>query len=355
MEVLELMKEALSKRASDLHFTVASPPVMRIDGELVRVNDQGLTHDDLVVLVGQVLDAKQIALLDKAGEIDISYSVKGYGRFRVNVYRQRGSYAMALRVVNLNIPTFEELGLPESLHELARRPRGLVLVTGPTGSGKSTTLAAMVGQINRERNCHIITLEDPIEYLHHHGKSIVNQREINSDTHSFGNGLRSALREDPDVILVGEMRDLETISIAITAAETGHLVFSTLHTMGAANTIDRIIDVFPPYQQQQVRVQLAAVMEGIISQQLIPKSSGAGRVGAFEVMLANNAIRNLTREGKTHQIMTSIQTGQKMGMQTMDSALVDLFRRGIITEESVLTRCVDLEQVKKDIRVLRGY
>ncbi len=355
MDVLALMKEALSHKASDLHFTVASPPIMRIDGELIRIGETLLSHVDLIELSKQVLSAEQMVQLDTVGEIDLSYSVKGYGRFRVNVYRQRGSYAIALRVVNLTIPTYEELGLPDSLRELARKPRGLILVTGPTGSGKSTTLAAMIGQINHERNCHIITLEDPIEYLHQHGKSIVNQREVNSDTHTFGNGLRAALREDPDVILVGEMRDLETISTAITAAETGHLVFSTLHTMGAANTIDRIIDVFPPYQQQQIRVQLAAVIEGIISQQLIAKAGESGRVGAFEVMLASSAIRNLTREGKTHQIMTSIQTGHKMGMQTMDFALVDLFRRGLISEESVLTRCVDVEQVKKDIRGLRGY
>ncbi len=354
MDVLAMMKEALSQRASDLHFTVASPPIMRIDGQLVRISETALTHDNMIMLTKQVLTDGQLEDLERVGEIDLSYSVKGYGRFRVNVYKQRGSYAIALRVVNLTIPTFEELGLPSSLLELSRKPRGLILVTGPTGSGKSTTLAAMIGQINQERSCHIITLEDPIEYLHQHGKSIINQREINSDTRNFENGLRSALREDPDVILVGEMRDLETISIAITAAETGHLVLSTLHTMGAANTIDRIIDVFPPYQQQQIRVQLAAVMEGIISQQLIHKHNGPGRVGAFEVMLATNAIRNLTREGKTHQIQTSIQTGLKLGMQTMDYALIELYRRGIISEESVLSRAVDVEQVKKDIRVMRG-
>jgi len=355
MDIRQMMMESLGKKASDLHLTVGSPPVMRIDGELMRVGEALLTNEDLGALVRQVLTEGQLAYVDRVGEVDLSYSVKGFGRFRLNVYKQRGSYAMALRVVNLSIPTYEELGLPESLRELARKPRGLVLVTGPTGSGKSTTLAAMIGQINRERNCHIITLEDPIEYLHHHKRAVVNQREINSDTETFGNGLRAALREDPDVILVGEMRDLETISIAITAAETGHLVLSTLHTMGAANTIDRIVDVFPPYQQQQIRVQLAAVIEGIISQQLLPKVDGKGRVGAFEVMLANNAIRNLTREGKTHQILTSIQTGQKLGMQTMDYALVDLYRRGTISEETVMNRCVDIEQVRKDIRALRGF
>lgn len=355
MDILVLMKEALSKRASDLHFVVKSPPIMRIDGELVKVSDKPLTREDSLDLAKQVLNEAQMKQFEELGEMDLSYSVQGYGRFRVNVFKQRGSISIALRVVNPDIPTFDELGLPSSLKDLARKPRGLVLVTGPTGSGKSTTLAAMIGLINQERNCHIITLEDPIEYLHHHGKSIVNQREVNSDTQSFGNGLRAALREDPDVILVGEMRDLETIAIAITAAETGHLVFSTLHTMGAANTIDRIIDVFPPHQQQQIRVQLGSVIEGIVSQQLIAKHNDVGRVAAFEVMLASNAIRNLTREGKTHQIQTSIQTGQKSGMQTMDASLVDLFRRGLISEESVMTRCVDAEQVKKDIRVLRGY
>lgn len=355
MDILSLMKEALAKRASDLHFTVKSPPIMRIDGELIKISDTPLTREDTIDLAKQVLTEEQMKQFEELGELDLSYSVQGYGRFRVNAFKQRGSISIALRVVNPDIPTFEELGLPTSLKDLARKPRGLILVTGPTGSGKSTTLAAMIGLINQERNCHIITLEDPIEYLHQHNKSIINQREVNSDTKSFGNGLRAALREDPDVILVGEMRDLETIAIAITAAETGHLVLSTLHTMGAANTIDRIIDVFPPYQQQQIRVQLGAVIEGIVSQQLIAKHNAPGRVAAFEVMLASNAIRNLTREGKTHQIQTSIQTGQKMGMQTMDASLVDLLRRGLISEESVLTRCVDIEQVKKDIRVLRGY
>ena len=243
----------------------------------------------------------------------------------------------------------DELGLPPIVADLARKQRGLILVTGPTGSGKSTTLAAMINLINSERSCHIITLEDPIEYLHKHKKSMVNQREIGNDTKSFSNGLRAALREDPDVILVGEMRDLDTISIAVTAAETGHLVLSTVHTMGAANTIDRVIDIFPPYQQQQVRIQLAAVLNGIISQQLISKDGTKGRVGAFEIMTTTNAIRNLIREGKTHQIQSNLQTGLKFGMQTMDNALLDLFHSGTISRESVLIYCYDYDYVKGQI------
>ena len=256
---------------------------------------------------------------------------------------------MALRIIPLEIPTMQQLGLPSVLSDLTRLPRGLILVTGPTGSGKSTTLATMIDQINRERNVHILTLEDPIEYLHRHQKSIVNQREIGSDSQSFSNALRGALRQDPDVILVGEMRDLDTISIAITAAETGHLVLSTLHTLGAAKTIDRIIDVFPPYQQQQVRVQLASVIQAVISQQLLPKADGKGRVAAHEIMIATPAIRNLIREDKIHQIDTSIQTGGKFRMQTMDSSLVDLYNRGLIRKDIALTQAVNQEEIKKYI------
>src|SRR5699024_9623191 len=272
---------------------------------------------------------EQLQELREKGEIDLSFSSLGVGRFRVNVYKQLGNYGMALRIIPLTIPTMEELGVPSVVKELARVPRGLILVTGPTGSGKSTTLASIIDEINRERNCHILTLEDPIEYLHKHNKSIVSQREIGNDSLNFTNALRAALRQDPDVILVGEMRDLETIKIALTAAETGHLVISTLHTLGASKTIDRIIDVFPPHQQQQIRIQLASVIQGILSQQLLQKYDGSGRIAAFEVMLATHPIRSLIREEKVHQINTSIQTGGNCGMETMDNAILHLYNKGV--------------------------
>ena len=256
---------------------------------------------------------------------------------------------MVLRIIPLEIPLMDELGLPVILNDLSKLPRGLILVTGPTGSGKTTTLASIINKINSERKCHIITLEDPLEYLHKHKKSIINQREVGSDTQNFANGLRGALREDPDVILVGEMRDLETISTAITAAETGHLVLSTLHTNGAAKTMDRVIDVFPPYQQQQIRVQLASVIEAVISQQLLLRASGKGRIGAYEVMTATPAIRNLIREGKNHQIDTTIQTSGALGMHTMDTSLINLYRRGEITKEMAVNQAYNMDEVRKKI------
>ncbi|MFZ5966242.1 MAG: type IV pilus twitching motility protein PilT [Bacillota bacterium] len=351
MDLLELLDKTVQAKASDLHITVAVPPVLRINGRLERLDYPALMPKDTHDLVNQLLNEKQLQYLEEHGEMDLSYSNAGLGRFRVNVYKQRGSYGIAFRVVNLIIPTMESLGLPAVLKELAQKKRGIVLVTGPTGSGKSTTLATMVDHINKTRKCHILTLEDPIEYLHKHNLSIVNQREMGNDSFSFSNALRAALRQDPDVILVGEMRDLETISIALTAAETGHLVFSTLHTMGAAKTIDRIIDVFPPSQQAQIKVQLATVLEGIISQQLLPHTSGDGRVAALEIMVATPAIRNLIREGKTFQINTSIQTGIKYGMQTMDNALKDLYSRGIISRDSALSSAVDREMLERFIGI----
>ena len=349
MDILSLLERAVSARASDLHITVNVPPIIRVDGQLTKMGEEPLTTEVTSILARQMLTVEQIKQLEQMGELDLSFSNSGLGRFRMNIYKQRGSYCMAIRVVNILIPSLEELGLPTSVRELTKKTRGLILVTGPTGSGKSTTLASMIDLINHERNAHILTLEDPIEYLHKHNKCIINQREVGDDTQSFSKGLRAALRQDPDVILVGEMRDLETMSIAITAAETGHLVLSTLHTLGAAKTIDRIIDVFPPYQQQQIRIQLSAVLEGIISQQLLPKEEEKGRVAAFEVMLATNAIRNLIREGKTHQIQTSIQTGVKLGMQTMDHSLMEMYKRGMISRENALTYCLDLDMMKKTI------
>ncbi len=348
MDIHKFLALAVEEKASDLHFSVGEPPILRIDGELSPIGEERLTPADTLELTKEVT-GDRFDELEKMGELDFSMGVKGLGRFRVNAYRQRSSYGLALRVVHNKIPAIEELGLPPVVRDLARKQRGLILVTGPTGSGKSTTLASMIDLINMERSCHIITLEDPIEYLHQHKKSMVNQREVGSDTMSFSNGLRAALREDPDVILVGEMRDLDTISIAITAAETGHLVLSTVHTMGAAATIDRIIDIFPPHQQPQIRVQLASVLNGIISQQLIQKREKKGRVGAFEVMIATNAINNLIREGKSHQIQSNLQTGAKFGMQTMDNALLELYHKNQISRESTITYSYDFNYVKSQI------
>ncbi|MGV8164824.1 MAG: type IV pilus twitching motility protein PilT, partial [Alkaliphilus sp.] len=306
MKIFELLEKVIANNASDLHLTVGKPPTMRIDGKLIKMSDNALGPSDTEQIAMQILMPEQRAVIDKKGELDTSYSNPGIGRFRINVFKQRGSYAIAIRIVSLKIPSIEELGLPEMLKDLTRKKRGLILITGPTGSGKSTSLASMIDLMNTESKNHIITLEDPIEYLHKHKKSIINQREVGADTNSFSNGLRACLRQDPDIILVGEMRDLETTSIAVTAAETGHLVLSTLHTVGAAKTIDRIIDVFPPHQQQQIRVQLSAVLVAIVSQQLLPRIDEPGRIVATEVMVVTNAISNLIREGKTHQIQTSI-------------------------------------------------
>ncbi|SMB94954.1 twitching motility protein PilT [Desulfonispora thiosulfatigenes DSM 11270] len=337
----------LKKNASDLHITVGIPPILRVSGSLHKINDRPLSPQDTDNFVQELLNENQLLTLRENGELDLSFSAAGLGRFRINIYRQRGSYSLAIRTVALNIPSIDDLGFPPILKELAMKQRGLILVTGPTGSGKSTTLASMIDYINTKRSCHILTLEDPIEYLHKHNKSIVNQREIGNDSKSFSNALRSALRQDPDVILVGEMRDLETISIAITAAETGHLVLSTLHTVGAAKTIDRIIDIFPSNQQQQIKVQLSSVLEGIISQQLLEKVGVQERVAALEIMVANSAIRNQIREGKTHQLQTNIQTGRKFGMNTMDNAILELYNQGLVDRKTALTFAVDRDSLNK--------
>lgn len=351
MDILDLLTRTIEAKASDLHITVGTPPVMRINGKLVEMDCPKLMPNDTDDIVKQMMTPEQLGKFKEKGELDFSYSNPGLGRFRINAYRQRGSASLALRVVTLKIPTIEELNLPPVITELSKKQRGLILVTGPTGSGKSTTLAAMINYMNTYRSEHILTLEDPIEYLHKHNKSIVNQREVGNDTQSFAYALRSALRQDPDVILVGEMRDLETISIAITAAETGHLVLSTLHTIGAAKTIDRIIDVFPPHQQQQVKVQLSSVLEGVISQQLLPRADGNGRVAAHEIMVTTPAIRNLIREGKTHQMQTVIQTGSKQGMQSMDASLMNLYQSRIITREVLEKYAVDFDMVSRQLGI----
>lgn len=340
--IKNLLTVAKERGASDLHITVGIRPKCRDHGTLREMEEFDRVTPDLArALVTSMFGDWQQGTIDEKGEVDFAYSIPELGRFRVNAFKQRGSYAAVLRLVATEIPSADSLGVPPSVVELTKRKRGLVLVTGPTGSGKSTTLASLIDIINREQNVHIITLEDPVEYLHNHRKAIVNQREIGLDTQSYANALRAALREDPDIVLVGEMRDLDTISTAITAAETGHLVFSTLHTIGAAPTIDRVIDVFPPHQQTQVRVQLASVLESVISQQLLPTSNGKGRVAAFEVMHGTPAVKNLIREGKTHQINSIIQTSKKLGMQTMDDALFDLYLKHRIDGEKAVEYAVD--------------
>ncbi len=346
----ELLTIAAENGASDVHITVGVPPKMRINGALKDMDYPPLYPQDTEPIIMSIMDRKHKEIFDEKGETDFSISVPQIGRYRVNIFKQRGSMAAALRVVGMQIPSADSLGVPKAVQELYDKKRGLVLVTGPTGSGKSTTLASIIDLVNTNLTSHVITLEDPVEYLHNHKKSMVNQREIGLDTLSYGNALRAALREDPDVILVGEMRDLETIQIAIRAAETGHLVFSTLHTIGAASTIDRIIDVFPTHQQQQIRIQLSMVLEGVISQQLIPTADGKGRVAAFEVMLANPAIKNMIREGKTYQIQSMIQTNGKLGMITMDDALYQLYRMGTITGEQALLYAQDRQAVDKRLR-----
>ncbi len=337
----EMLKIAWENQASDVHITVGIPPKMRVNGRLIAMPFERMLPADTAAVLDSIMNDVQKKHFEEKGEYDFSYSIPDLGRYRVNAYKQRGTIAMALRLVSSEIPSPEKLGVPESVVDLYNRKRGLVLVTGPTGSGKSTTLAAIIDKINHNRDAHVITLEDPIEYLHRHDMSIVNQREIGLDSQTYANALRAALREDPDVILVGEMRDFETISVAITAAETGHLVLSTLHTIGAASTVDRVIDVFPPHQQQQIRVQLANVLEAVISQQLLPTADGKGRVAAFEVMHTTNAVRNLIREGKSHQLTSVMQTNRKMGMITMDDSIQQLYFDNTVTKETAIQFAVD--------------
>lgn len=351
MSIEELLKIAVGNGASDLHITTGLPPVLRVVGSLRPIEGfPPLSPQDTEGLVLALMNDEHRRVFAEQGQVDFSYGLPGVGRFRVNAYRQRGTCGAAIRVIPHEIPSVAELGLPPIIETLARKSRGFIVVTGPTGSGKSTTLAAMVDLINSERSCHVMTIEDPIEYLHRHKKAMVNQREIGQDSVSFALALRAALREDPDVILVGEMRDLETMSTAITAAETGHLVLATLHTGDAVQTIDRIIDVYPPYQQQQVRIQLAATLVAVISQQLVPRKDKPGRVPAVEVMVGTPAVRNLIREGKTHQLRSVIQTGARFGMQTMDQSLRQWVEEGVVSLEDALTIAVDQDELKRLIR-----
>jgi twitching motility protein PilT len=342
----QLLEQMAGRNASDLHITAGSPPAVRVRGHLERLEDiPELTAEDTQELLYRILSTEQQKRLEIDRQIDLAYSLPGVARFRVNVYFQREALGAAFRVIPTEIKSLEELNLPPSLHELGNKPRGLVLVTGPTGSGKSTTLAAIIDEINRTRAEHILTIEDPIEFLHPHKRCVVNQREIGTDAISFSLGLRAALRQDPDVILVGEMRDLETIGTALTAAETGHLVFGTLHTQSASSTVDRIIDVFPPEQQQQVRIQISMTLQGVVTQALVPTADGNGRIAACEVLLPDDAVRNLIRQGKVEQIYSVMQTSTGKGMQTMEQNLAELVLRGVITLDAALMRSSKTDQL----------
>lgn len=344
----QLLKSLVEQGGSDLHITTNSPPKIRIDGQLAPVDMPPLNAVDTKQLCYSVLTDAQKHKLEEENELDLSFGVKGLSRFRGNIFIQRGAVAGVFRVIPYKILTFEELGLPPVVKELTAKPRGLILVTGPTGSGKSTTLASMIDKINTERREHIVTIEDPIEYLHPHKGCLVNQREVGADTKSFKNALRYVLRQDPDVVLVGELRDLETIEAALTLAETGHLCFATLHTNSCVQTINRIVDVFPPYQQTQVRAQLSFVLEGVLSQILLPRGQGKGRVLALEVMVPNAAIRNLIREDKLHQIYSQMQVGQeKFGMQTMNQSLLSLYQRRLIALDDAIGRSPDPDELRQ--------
>lgn len=349
LHIDELLHIVVDKNSSDLHICQKSPPVLRLDGKLTRMNYEEFSPPIIQRMMYEIISDDNIQKFETTMELDFSYQLPRRARFRVNMYRDKGSVAAAFRLIPQKIPTTEQLNLPKILNSICEKPRGLIIVTGPTGSGKSTSLAAMINHINTNFAHHIITIEDPIEYLHEHKQSLINQREVGSDTKSFLNALRGSLREDPDILLVGEMRDVETISLAITAAETGHLVFATLHTNNAAESVDRMIDVFPPGQQEQIRVQLSNNLVAIISQQLLKRANGEGRVPANEIMLASPAIRNLIREAKSHQIPSMIQTSGNMGMITMDQCLRDLYLKGWVTLEDAMSRCQNPEELRKMI------
>jgi twitching motility protein PilT len=346
----QLLKAMIEKGASDLHITTGTAPQLRIDGKLHPLRMPPLSPPETKQLCYSVLTDAQKHRFEELNELDLSFSVQKLSRFRANIFVQRGNVAGAFRAIPYKIKSFEELGLPKVIADLSQKPRGLVLVTGPTGSGKSTTLATMIDKINTERNEHIVTIEDPIEYLHQHKGCVVNQREVGADTQSFKNALKYILRQDPDVVLIGEMRDLETIEAALTVAETGHLAFATLHTNSTVQSINRIVDVFPPYQQAQIRAQLSFVLEGVLCQALLPRANGPGRAMALEIMVPNAAIRNLIREDKIHQIYSSMQVGQeKFGMQTMNQSLASLYQRRLISLETGLARSSDPEELRSII------
>lgn len=347
MDIFDILISASDLGASDVHINYKCEPIARVNGKFIKISNELLSKSDTEKMANELIETQKLNEVKKLGEYDFSISIKNLYRFRVNIYKQQDSYAIAARIINSKIPDLETLGLPNVVKEFVKKENGLVLVTGPTGSGKSTTLASILDSINKDFQKHIITLEDPIEYIYNRKNSIISQREIGKDTKNFKSGLRSVLRQDPDVILIGEIRDEETLATALTAAETGHLVFSTLHTIGAAQTIDRIIDMFQANQQNQIRMQLSSVCEGIISQQLIPNINNEGMVVATEVMVSTSAIKNLIRDSKTHQISNIIQTGSKNGMQLMDQDLVNLFKRKKISKESVINRCIDLEYTKR--------
>lgn len=347
MDIKELLKACIQNKASDLHLTENSPPILRVDGKLIFLSQKALTKEELKKAIYGLLTDSQKEKFERDHELDFSLALEGMERFRVNVHVQRGSVEAAFRRIPQDIPRLETLGLPPALYEFARKTRGLVLITGPTGTGKTTTLAAMINLINEERSCMIMCIEDPIEFVHKNKQSVIKQREVYSDTNSFAEALKRCLRQDPDVIVVGEMRDLETISTALTAAETGHLVLATLHTPDAAQTIERIIDVFPSHQQQQVRLQLSAALQGIACQILLPRADGKGRVLATEVLVATPAIRNLIREQEVEQIPTAIQTGMQYGMHTMDMCLKMLYKKGLVTYEEAFAQVKNAEEFKQ--------
>ncbi len=350
----DLLRLVVEKGASDLHLTVGLPPVFRINGKLVPTEYARMSPEETKRLVYSILNDKQKEKYEKTWELDCSHGVRGFGRFRVNVFKQRGAVGACLRAISSRVMQREELMLPPIVEQIVHRQHGLILVTGATGAGKSTTLACMLDTINREKKFHIITIEDPIEYMHPHKMSMINQREVGQDTQSWANALRATLREDPDVILVGEMRDQDTIQGTMTAAETGHLVFSTLHTSDAAQTVDRIVDVFPPHHQHQIRVQLSSVLEAVFSQQLVTRAKEDGRVPAIEVLIATPAMRNLIREGKTHQIYNAIQTGGSQGMQTMEQSLFELVRKRMITQEEAMDCTMHPEDLKRMLEQRKG-